>query len=382
MIRRLNTLARESKTAPLGPAFLGDRNKLNHRQSSGPREEPHGNNRQNRHNNDNSKNGENRQKHSLYKSTLPNPHFRLFVQPFEVSALLRNRGELIHNIKADHKLYSLSLSSFKHPTASRSLRLKCDTEHNTEKALAKPKEARDKYVAKEADQLSKAVTDMYRSIIHLRPSRDADGMVLKPGTGQLRFSVTNSVASKFDLLCNAMNGGKPLPANSSISVNKQLIPEARDQLLIVNVNKVEDLDQVTHFVRELIVQEHNTPFNEETDLPRAHILPRNDINYHSHTSLAKRGQFSKIRLVIPDHMVGTVIGRGGVNIKELRERSGAFVSLKSEPGENSVVQIVSKNKDQVQEALVALKHILEQEWYSDKSLEEIEKIFLRAGFNL
>lgn len=81
-------------------------------------------------------------------------------------------------------------------------------------------------------------------------------------------------------------------------------------------------------------------------------------------------------------MVGTVIGRGGANIKQLRENSGAFISLKSDHDKKSVVQIVAQDQANVTQAIVELKQLLEQEWYSDKSLEEIEKIFLRAGYNV
>ncbi|QNP97519.1 hypothetical protein B0I73DRAFT_130230 [Yarrowia lipolytica] len=380
MIRRINTLASSAKTPD--PAVIL---KSIDRVQNGANNGEHMDHNQQQKTLNRTHKGQQRQTtggqklKGAPKSKTPykrssNNRFRLFLQPFEVSALLRNRGEVIQQLRSQHNLYALNLSPFVNASSSRSVRIKCDSEENLDKTT-------NEQVARDAEKLSQAITDMYREIITRRPQRDADGLSLKPGSGQLRFSVTNSVAAKFDHLCNAMYGGRPSTSNS-ISVNKQLIPDSRDQLLIVNVKKIADLDEVARFVHELVMQEHQTPFKKSSDLPRAHILPRTDINYHSHTKLAQRGQFAKIRLIIPDHMVGTVIGRGGANIKQLRENSGAFISLKSDHDKKSVVQIVAQDQANVTQAIVELKQLLEQEWYSDKSLEEIEKIFLRAGYNV
>lgn len=311
-----------------------------------------------------------------------NGRFRLFLQPFEVTALVKNRGEVVRQLKTQHNLYNLNLSPFVNAAASRSLRIRIASAANTSDARKGAKKDRLERATEEADRVSVAIADMYREIIERRSQRDSDGFPLKAGSGQLRFAVTNSMAAKFDVLCQELfrNGGQ-----ESISVNKELIPDARDQLLLVNVKKLEDLDQVARFIHKMVLLEWQTRVNLDTDLPRAHILPRSEINYHSHTTMGQRGQYSKIRLIIPDYMVGTVIGRGGQNIRGLREDSGAFISLKNDnndPAKPPVVQIVAQDKESVDKAIVGLKQVLEQEWYSDKSLEDIEKIFLRAGYNV
>ncbi|KAG5360697.1 hypothetical protein CJU89_3778 [Yarrowia sp. B02] len=366
MIRRLNTLNSAVKSPDPAVIFKAAAQKTPSKQNRAHQKHSS----QNKHKHSST---QTQTQHHKYQSAS-NSRFRLFVQPFEVSTLLRDRGALLQSLKAQHDLYALNLSPFVHASASRRLRIKVDSEQNIDEATAEK-------TAKDAKKLAEAITDMYRLLIQQRPRRDANGLALKPGSAQLRFAVTNSVAAKFDKMCAAMFGGAA-KSSESISVNKQLVPDSRDQLLLVNVKREDDLERVAAFIRELVLQEAQTPLNEASDLPRAHILPRSDINYHAHTAQARRGGFQKIRLIIPDHMVGTVIGRGGENIKQLRETSGAFISLKSEANKSSQVQIVAPEGEQVQRALAALKGLLENEWYSDKSAEEIERIFLRAGYNV
>lgn len=389
MIRRLNTLATSTKAAEPAAVLKSISHVRGEKTTQAEEGTQRGEQRQktqetqNRHkSNQNRKNGNqgNQGNQGSYKSDF-NGRFRLFLQPFEATTLLKNRGELVQHLKTQHRLYALNLSPFVHATASRSVRIRVDSQQNLDKAQKVVRKDRLERANEVADGMSQAITDMYREIINRRPQRDSDGFPLKPGSGQLRFAVTNSMASKFDVLCATLNGDN----ESSISVNKELIPESRDQLLLVNVKKVEDLDSVARFIHKMVLLEWQTAVKEDTDLPRAHILPRTEINYHSHTTMGQRGQFSKIRLIIPEYMVGTVIGRGGQNIKGLREESGAFISLKNDandPSKPPTVQIVAQDKESVDKAIVGLKQVLEQEWYSDKSLEDIEKIFLRAGYNV
>lgn len=384
MIRRLNTLASSTKAAEPAAVLKS----ISHvaggeetgEQGQGQRQGQY--QRQNGGQNGQRRKYDNKDGNSMKRI---NGRFRLFLQPFEVTALLKNRGELVQQLKTQHKLYNLNLSPFINAAASRSVRIRIDSAQNLNDSRKAPKRDRFERANEEADRVSSAIADMYREIIERRSQRDSDGFPLKAGSGQLRFAVTNSMAAKFDTLCQELFKGGRASGNESISVNKELIPDSRDQLLLVNVKKVEDLDQVARFIHKMIQLEWQTPVKLDSDLPRAHILPRSEVNYHSHTTMGQRGQYSKIRLIIPDYMVGTVIGRGGQNIRGLREESGAFISLKndsSDPSKPPVVQIVAQDKGAVDKAIVGLKQVLEQEWYSDKSLEDIEKIFLRAGYNV
>lgn len=242
--------------------------------------------------------------------------------------------------------------------------------------------ANDKRMKKDARLVALATTDLYRKIIAMTPETDLDGLVLKPEGAQIRLAVTHSVAARFDKLRASLYRGHP-DARKSVSVSKELIAGSRDQLLTVNIKKAADLPHVERFIYDLKMQEGKVTFNKDTDMPRAHTVARTETNYHEYKTPAQRGK-QKIRLMVPTYMVGTLIGRGGKNIKKLREDSGAFISVKNDECRDTpaLVQIVGLKKGQVTDAIAMIKNMLLDEWFSDKSTLEIEEIFRSAGISM
>jgi len=72
--------------------------------------------------------------------------------------------------------------------------------------------------------------------------------------------------------------------------------------------------------------------------------------------------FSSQRLVIPSHMAGTIIGKGGYKIRELNQQSGTTIQIaksdSSTPGERMVT--VTGPSENISTAIVLLQQIIEQ----------------------
>lgn len=72
--------------------------------------------------------------------------------------------------------------------------------------------------------------------------------------------------------------------------------------------------------------------------------------------------FSSQRLVIPSHMAGAIIGKGGYKIRELNQQSGTTIQIakpdSSTPGERLVT--VTGPSENISTAVVLLQQIIEQ----------------------
>lgn len=312
--------------------------------------------------------------------------FRFFLQPYETPTLLRGKGEILRDMRQKYGLYTLMVSKFIHISAARSLKM----------FSPGPPE-------QQAAQISGCITELYSHVLKTRANRDATGVAIPRGTGVLRFAVTNSVAAHFNTLIQEL--AKPARDSSpEIHVTKTLIPNSPDQLILVNVSSPKDMEFVKRFVHKLVLVESTTPL-KPSDFPRAHILPPSDDHVYPKSTDRGSGKktkagsgagpYKKIKLVVPQYMVGTVIGKGGESIKELRKNTGAFITVLNKNGDNKtskpnydkkdltqIVEIVSEDEANVMAAAEGIKDRLEDEWYSDKSRRDIERIFTRANLNI
>ncbi|EDV21025.1 uncharacterized protein TRIADDRAFT_30852 [Trichoplax adhaerens] len=72
-----------------------------------------------------------------------------------------------------------------------------------------------------------------------------------------------------------------------------------------------------------------------------------------------------VQVSIPKDLAGSIIGKGGTRIRDVRERSGAMIKIDdARPGEDYRVITISGGKDQIDEAHGLLQDCVRQ--YSGK----------------
>jgi len=78
----------------------------------------------------------------------------------------------------------------------------------------------------------------------------------------------------------------------------------------------------------------------------------------------------EIRILITNYEAGVIIGKGGANVKSIREKSGAFISiLKSEGDSKERVMTIKGNVEQIAQATLQITSLL----LDDKQKEEREE---------
>lgn len=89
---------------------------------------------------------------------------------------------------------------------------------------------------------------------------------------------------------------------------------------------------------------------------------------------------TKIEVQIPKVLVGTVIGRGGANIKQIQKESGAYLRFKDDEDENEVVEFADEVKPGPEKTRTVLirgerENARKAEFLIKKIINEQPKIF-------
>lgn len=78
------------------------------------------------------------------------------------------------------------------------------------------------------------------------------------------------------------------------------------------------------------------------------------------------GEYTTTQVTIPKDLAGSIIGRGGQRIKEIRERSGATIKIDDPlPGSNDRIITISGNQSQINFGQFLLQQSVRQ--YSGKN---------------